>query len=113
MKAQNLPTLIIHAPHYQVDANNRRSYEGILKSGIGTGYAINKKQYDLIRVGCKVVLLRKDKNQKRAEGKLVELSRTSKMTGNGIHRYDVVIKGLAECRVYVGEDLNRCGVNVI
>ena len=112
MKAQNLPALIIHAPHYQVAANNRRSYEKILESGIGTGYAISRTESGRIEKGCKVILLRQDRNRRRAEGTLVCLKSTGQMAGNGIPRYNVEIKGLKEC-AYVAEALNRRGVNVI
>jgi len=102
-------TLVIHAPNYRVA---KKSFEAVLKSGIGAGYAIYKKDISRLVPGCKVVLLRKDVNRKRAEGTLNKLVPTNRYTPQGIQRYDVHIEGL-KVVAYKPEKLNRFGVAVL
>lgn len=105
-------TLVIHAPDYRVK-DSADSFETILASGLGKGYAIFKKDVSKLPQGSKVVLIRQDKkrNKSRAEGSLVKLVETTK-TPQGIQRYDVHIKGLTEV-IYKSVKLNRFGVAVI
>lgn len=105
-------TLVIHAPDYWVKGGGKKSFEAVLASGIGAGYAIYKKYMSILVPGCKVVLLRKDKNKSRAEGSLVKLVPTNRYTPQGIQRYDVHIKNLTVVS-YKPVKLNRCGVAVL
>jgi len=65
-------TLVIHAPDAKAREGSK-SFEDILKDGVGSGYAISKKDMGRLAPGCTVVLLRKDRDRKRAEGRLVRL----------------------------------------
>ena len=105
-----MPSLVINAPQKQVDQNNKKSFGETLKSGLGEGYAINKKIFRRVHPGCIVVLLSKDL-KRRGEGKLVRLIPTFK-TKNYIQRYNVVIKNLKEVS-YKPVALNRNGVAII
>jgi len=105
-----MTTLVIHAPDYRVK-NGGKSFEAILEDGIGPGYAIWDKWVKIIRSGLTVVLLRKDKNKKRAEGILDTLVGTNRYV-NGVQRHDIHIKGLTIVP-YKSEKLNRYGVAVI
>ncbi len=58
-----------------------------------------------------IVLLRKDRNKKRAEGILVRLEETGKYV-NGVQRYNVHIKGLTEV-TFKKENFNYNGVALI
>jgi hypothetical protein len=102
--------LVINAPRWRVGQENARSFEEILRLGIGEGYAIYNNIFDQLFPGCGVVVLDKDRNL-RAEGQLTRLVPTNR-TNNGIQRYDVYIRNLIEVP-YRAECLNRCGVAVI
>lgn len=105
-----MTTLVIHAPDYRVK-NGEESFETILEKGRGKGYIIFPKDVSRLPLGSKVVLLRKDKNQKRAEGRLVNLPPTTK-TSKGKQRYDVHFKDM-KMVPYKPVRLNRFGVAVI
>ncbi|HKI37191.1 MAG TPA: hypothetical protein VKA46_35380 [Gemmataceae bacterium] len=105
-----MATLIINAPKAQAAHGQKKSFESTLNSGIGDGYAITKPLVAQLQPGCRVVLLSKEQ-KRRAEGTLEKLVATSKAK-NGIQRYDVYIKDLAEI-AYQGEPLNRNGVSVV
>ncbi len=109
-----MATLVIHAPDWRVKGS-AKSFEAVLADGIGKGYAIYEKYTSKLITGSKVILLRNDKNQRRAEGYLIKLVNTCIKTDNGIWRYDVHIKGLTEVpyNYKPAEKLNRCGVAVI
>jgi len=107
-----MTTLVIHAPDYMVKKSGKKSFEQVLADGIGKGYAIYEEYISKLPKGSKVVLLRKDRNKKRAEGILVRLVPTGRYTPQGMQRYDVHIKGLAEVS-YKPEELNHCGVAII
>lgn len=107
-----MATLVIHAPYRRGKPETPTSFERFLKSGIGEGYAIYEKYISKLPEGSKVILLRKDRHKKRAEGVLVRLHPTHRYTPQGIRRYDVHIKGLTEVH-YKPETLNRFGVAVI
>ncbi len=72
------------------------SFEHILKTGIGPGYAIWEKWAVKIRPGWAVVLLRVDKNKKRAEGIIDRPLVGTNRYVNGVQRYDVHIKDMKE-----------------
>lgn len=105
-----MTTLIIHAPYHR-SKTGVKSFEKVLADGIGDRYAIGSRDFDRLCPGCKTVLLRKDKDQRRAEGILVRLVERNKAS-NGLQRYDIYIEGLTEVP-YKPERLKRTGINVI
>jgi len=105
-----MSTLVIHAPEAKVKKGSK-SFEGIFKVGIGPGYAISQYDRSKLAPGSTVVLLRNDKNQRRAEGLLVRLVPSTK-TPQGIQRYDVYFEKQTVAP-YKPEKLNRFGVAVI
>lgn len=107
-----MSTLVLHAPYHHSKTGRKKSYEETLETGTGTDYAINSTLRKRIQIGDKVILLRKDRSPKRAEGTIAKITATGKATGNKIPRYDIMIDDLAECP-YRSEPLNRNGVNVI
>lgn len=106
-----MPTLVIHAPDARA-REGKTSFEYILEKGIGDGYAIYEKDYFRLSEGSGVVLLRKDGNKRRAEGRLVRLAETGDKTPQGITRYNVYFRDMREVP-YRPERLNRFGVAVI
>ena len=105
-----MPTLVIHAPDRRA-REGATSFEQILGAGIGDGYAIWTDYVNRIYAGCTVVLLRKDKNKLRAEGRLVKFVGTGRFI-NGVQRYDVHFKNMIEVP-YKPERLNHYGVAVV
>ena len=69
-EGKRVTTFVIHAPDYRVKYG-AKSFEAVMKDGKGERYAIYEDYVSKIHPGCIVVLLRKDKNKKRAEGELV------------------------------------------
>jgi len=114
-KGITMVTLVIHAPDYRVKKSEKReSYETIFKNGKGKNYAIYNDDAKNIKSSPNVVvvLLRKDRNKKRAEGCLIKIIETDQMTRQGIRRYDVYFKNQLEVE-YKSENLNHCGVAII
>jgi hypothetical protein len=107
-----MATLFIHAPDRGVK-RGAKSFEAILKDSVGPGYAIWGKWAVKIRPGWTIVLLRADKNKKRAEGILDEPLVPTKRYVNGVQRYDVHIKGLTVVPFKKEVNFNRYGVAVI
>lgn len=108
-----MTTLVIHTPDYKVRNTWPKSFEKVLADGIGEGYGIYEKYISILTSDCKkVVLLRKDKNRKRAEGIFIKLEKTERQARPGIWRYNVHIKGLTEV-YYKPEKLNRLGWAII
>ncbi len=105
-----MPTLVISAPRELANANNWRSFDTTMRTGIGSGYAIASALIGRISVGDRVVLLSKDEGL-RAEGRIAALLPTEK-AGNGIQRYDVHMADLRKVP-YAPESLNRNGVAVL
>ena len=105
-------TLVIHAPD-RAAALGASSFEQILSTGIGPGYAISKRNVDRLAEAeeSMVVLLRKDRRLSRAEGQLDRLVPTGTCTPQGIRRYDVHICGL-HLVPYRSQRLNHQGVAV-
>lgn len=106
-----MTTLVIHAPYSKGKPGAPNSFETYLKTGVGKGYAIWNKWAVEIRPGGTVVLLRKDKSNKRAEGILVRLVETNQYV-NGVQRYDVHIRDMKEVP-FKKENFNYYGVAVI
>lgn len=104
-------TLVINAPEYKGKPGAPNSLEAYFNTGEALGYAIFQKDVSKLSQDSKVVLLRKGKNQKRAEGSFVKLVYTGKTTPQGIKRYDVHFEGQRMVS-YKPEKLNRFGVAV-
>ena len=112
MKGGRMPTLVIHAPYSKGKPGTPNSFETYLNTGIGKGYAIFPKDVRRLPTGCKVVLLRKDKNRLRAEGLLARLVPAG-ITPQGIQRYDVYFEKLTVVPYGKPEKLNHFGVAVL
>ena len=117
-----MPSIVIHAPEYQVVQKDKKSFKDTFGTGIGRGYALNKKilrqipQVGMIRPGWRVALLCKYKRL-RAEGDLIKLEPAIKdgkpwFTKNHIRRYNIYTENF-EIVPYRSEALNRNGVAVI
>ena len=106
-----MPTLVIHAPDRTAKIG-APSFNQILSTGIGPGYAISKTDVSRLPPGSKAVLLRKDKNQRRAEGQLIKLVPTNRYTPQGIQRYDIHTAALKQVP-YKPERLNHYGIAVL
>lgn len=105
-------TLVISTPNHKVVERGSRSFDVVIKTGIGVGYAIFKKDEQKWVKGRKVVVLRKDKDQKRAEGSLDKIVATGKHTTQGYNLFDIYIDNLTVVN-YKPENLNRLGVGYI
>ena len=105
-----MPTLVIHAPDRRA-REGATSFEQILGIGIGDGYAIWPEYVSRLAEGCSIVLLRKDRNKRRAEGRFVKLDGTGRFI-NGVERYNVHFRDMREVS-YKPERLNRFGVALI
>lgn len=111
-REEKVTTLVIHTPGWAVK-EGAKSFQWVLEHNMGYGYAIYKGYVSKIQEDCRrVVLLKKDKPQRRAEGEFVKLEATGIFTDNGIQRFDVYTKNLTEVD-YKDEDLNRCGIALI
>lgn len=112
-----MPSLIIHAPEHQLGREDTKSFSDTFNTRIGKAYALNSKIHSQISLGCRVVLLCKDKKL-RAEGELDKLilakTKDDKpwVTKNHIKRYDVHVKNFKMVS-YRPEALNRNGVAII
>lgn len=94
------------------NSNKTPSFEDILRTGIGPRYAIWEKWAVKIKPGWTVVLLRKDKNKKRAEGILVRRPVETDEYVNGVQRYNVHFKDMKEVS-FKNVNFNYYGVAVI
>jgi hypothetical protein len=103
-------SLVLNAPKQQENQKDKKSFRETLATGIGEGYALNKKILSKIQEGCKVILLSKDQKL-RAEGILEKLIPTIK-TKNHIQRFNIKIKNFKKVE-YKDEKLNRNGVNIV
>lgn len=102
--------LVLHAPKRTTQTDEKRSFDHIVATGIGEGYILSRREWELCHPGCRVVILSKDE-RRRAEGVCVNIIPTSK-ANNHQQRYDVHISAL-EIVSYHDEPLNRNGVAVI
>jgi hypothetical protein len=111
-----MPSLVIHAPEYQLVREDTKSFQDTFETGVGKAYALNSTILEkvppegIIRPGWRVVLLCKGRRL-RAEGDFVRLEPAIKdgrpfFTKNGIRRYNVYIKNF-EMVPYSSEVLNR------
>ena len=109
-------TLIIHAPYNKGKPGTPNSFETYMQTGEGKGYAISQDEVSALCSGSRVVLLRNDRDKRRAEGVLVELVKTNKKSPQGIWRYDVCFQDQKEVEysyMKPAEKLTRRGVKVI
>ena len=102
--------LILHAPKRTTQADEKRSFDRIVATGIGEGYILSRRERELCYPGCQVVILSKDE-RRRAEGICVKIIPTYK-ANNYQQRYDIYIS-MINIVPYHNESLNRNGVAVI
>ena len=107
-----MPTLVIHAPHSEVQQNQKQSFHQTITTGRGDGYAISRNLAELLSPGDPVVVICK-MHHKQAVGHLHQLVPTVK-TGTGMQRYDVFMTDLEPVAyTHGGTKLNRNGVAVL
>jgi hypothetical protein len=104
--------LVIHVPNHAVVNRGAKSFAQVMSSNVGNGYAIFKNDLSKWVKGRKVIVLRKDKDKRRAEGILEKIVNIHKPTAQGIERYDIYINNLKQVE-YKPEKLNRFGVGYI
>jgi len=95
-----MPTLFLSAPKVktQLGSSFYRTFDTIVKNGIGPDYGIAANLIASVHAGMPVVVF--DRDQKRcAEGIIAGYAPTSK-AGNGVQRYNVQINNLTEVRPY-------------
>jgi len=104
----NTARLVIHAPGYQI---GKKSFQAVFETRIGEGYIIYDRVKSKLQIpGSIVVLLAKDL-KRRAEGRLIKLTPTTK-TDSGKQRYDIYVDKWKEVE-YKAERLNHCGITFI
>lgn len=96
------------------------SWETYFQTGIGLGYILYPDEFAKLQQGIntgssKLVMLRQDKNKRRAEARLTNLVRRGQAK-NGQWRYDVYFEDQKEIKPYVyylpNEKLKENGVKV-
>ena len=107
-----MPTLIIHAPHSEVQQNQKQSFDQTLATQKGDGYAISSSLFKRLSPGDGITVICKA-HKKQASGLIKSLNPTVK-AGNGIQRYDVILSNMKRVAYTHGNTrLNRNGVAVI
>jgi hypothetical protein len=107
-----MATLVIHAPHTEVVANDKRSFDGTVSTGIGNGYAIWRSIYEQLSPGDHVVVICKV-HKRQAAGTLRTLV-PREHTGNGVQRFDVVVdRFVPERYTHADTRLNRNGIALV
>jgi hypothetical protein len=119
-----MATIVIHAPWYKKNKAGQsigkpgesHSWETFYKTGIGLGYMLYPDEVSLLNRGpSTVILLRNDKQQRRAISRLIKLVPTNKSAGNGGLRYHVhFVKNIGEEKYSYqpAEKLKENGVKV-
>jgi hypothetical protein len=103
--------LVVSAPQNKVDtATETPSFDQILATEVGPGYAISDADRRKISIDSKVIILDKYR-RKRAEAVIVVCKLVGK-TNTGMPRYDVHFKN-AQLTDYHDERLERWGTSVI
>jgi len=103
--------LVLSAARDKVStANAAPSFEQIVATGIGPTYAISDSDRRKISIGCRVVIIDKQK-RKRAEATVDRFVLAGK-TETGMQRYDVHFKDVQEA-TYSDERLERWGTSVV
>ena len=111
-----MTTLFLGTPEYKVKTGSR-SFKTVLATGIGDGYCLSETQVIKLNGALKrgddvdVVVLRKDRQKSRAQGRLVGLKPTGRYA-NRRQRYDVEIKDLGVVSYEPGPSLYPWGVVV-
>lgn len=107
-----MPTLVLHAPHSQVQENQKQSFNQTVATGRGDGYALWRSLFTQLSPGDEVVVICKV-HQKQAVGRIKDLRPTEK-TAAGMQRYDVIMADLKQVPFTHGATkLNRNGVTVL
>ena len=89
-----------------------KTFNSILAASTGPDYAIAKKWVVQITSGMKVVVFNRAE-QKQAEGVVSGLTPTGNKTGQGLVRYDVLIRGLIKVSYTHPPQVDRFGVAVV
>ena len=109
-----MTTLVIHAPTWRHRAESVKSFQQTVDSGVGEGYALARTELELLRPGCRVIVLDKGSKQ-RADARLIRLEPTGVWAGNGVQRYNIHLDQV-RCVTY-GESqsirLNHRGIAII
>ena len=108
-----MKALVISVPQSRVEPGTYYSvtFDEIVASGIGPSYIVSDSEREQVPVGCKVVILDKDR-RRRSESRLKEFRPTEK-AANGKQRYDVCFETPVTAVDYQDEPLNRNGIAVI
>ncbi len=107
-----MPTLILHASYSQARYDLKPNFDQTMKTGKGTGYAINNALSQRLSPGDDVIVICKAE-EKQAAGKIERLIPTVK-TGGGVQRYDIIMLDLEEVPYTCGNvALNRNGVAIL
>jgi len=109
-----MTTLVIHTPYWKGKPGTPNSFEKYFQTGVGKSYAIPKAGVSRLSPGSKVVLLRNDHKQQRAEGSLIKLVCTGTIP-QGMKKYDVHFNGqkpVPYAYILPQEKLSRQGVAV-
>jgi hypothetical protein len=108
-----MTTLYLSAP---IDKNSatalHKDFATIVAESKGPEYAIARKWLPLILPGMKAVVFNRP-SQKRAEGTVVSVTPTGQKTPQGILRYDVFLRDVAEVRYIDPPGVDRFGVSVV
>lgn len=115
-KSPRSATLILHVPYGRGVPGSPYSFETYMQTGVGRGYALSEREVSALHPGCKVVLLRNDRQRCRAEASFVSLDRTDKRTPQGIPRYHVYFRNqrvVDYSYARPAEQVNRRGVRVV
>jgi hypothetical protein len=107
-----MATLYLGTPDSRAKYGSR-SFEEVQETRIGRAYALSKREAQTLKPGDNVVVLRKDRYQIRAEGKLRKIEFTGEITGNGLCRFNVYIDELTSVEYHSGPDLKHTGVLLV
>lgn len=122
-----MATLVISTPWWEKGgkgkARQEHSWETYFETHIGLGYILSQYEYEKLKQGIdkgcgKLVMLRNDKQKRRAEASLTRLEKTAVRAGprDSLWRYDVYFGEPTEVHPYVylpSEELKHNGVKVI
>jgi hypothetical protein len=108
-----MPTLYLSAPKDKDTASAlHRDFNTIRASSVGPEYAIARKWLMQIMPGMKVVVFNRA-DRKQAEGNVAAVSPTGQQTAQGLLRYNVIIRDLADVSYNHPPQVDRFGVSVI
>jgi hypothetical protein len=105
-------TLLLSAPKDKDEASLlHRTFDSILKSGVGPDYAVYGNLIGQTIPGMKVILFERV-DCRQAEGFVDAVTPTGHKTGGGVSRYNVVIRDLHPVPYTHPPSVNRCGVGL-